>query len=58
MTTQAIEMVTSTSIPNLPVRRCRVRHVCELGHEIPLVAADLISAYDVILPTGRKKVSG
>jgi phosphoribosylaminoimidazole-succinocarboxamide synthase len=45
------EAVTETRIPNLPLRRGKVRDIYDLGDEILLVATDRISAYDVVLPT-------
>ncbi|MGB0715973.1 MAG: phosphoribosylaminoimidazolesuccinocarboxamide synthase [Phycisphaerae bacterium] len=43
--------VTQTNIPNLPLRRGKVRDVYDWGEEILLVATDRISAFDVIMPT-------
>jgi len=43
--------VVQTHLPNLPVRRGKVRDVYDLGHELLLVATDRISAYDVVMPT-------
>jgi phosphoribosylaminoimidazole-succinocarboxamide synthase len=43
--------VITTHIPNLPVRRGKVRDVYDLGDELLIVATDRISAYDVVLPT-------
>ena len=40
-----------SSIPNLPVRRGKVRDVYDLGDTLLLVASDRISAFDVIMPT-------
>ncbi len=51
MTAQTSQIVTQTNIPNVPVRRGKVRDVYDLGDELLLVATDRISAYDVILPT-------
>ena len=51
MTAQTSQVVTQTNIPNIPVRRGKVRDVYDLGDELLLVATDRISAYDVILPT-------
>jgi len=51
MTVQTSQVVTQTNIPNVPVRRGKVRDVYDLGDELLLVATDRISAYDVILPT-------
>jgi phosphoribosylaminoimidazole-succinocarboxamide synthase len=44
-------VVTRTDIPDLPLRRGKVRDIYDLGDEILLVATDRISAYDVVLPT-------
>ena len=44
-------IVTRTDIPDLPLRRGKVRDIYDLGDEILLVATDRISAYDVVLPT-------
>lgn len=41
-----------SDIPNLPVRRGKVRDVYDLGDSLLIVASDRISAFDVILPTG------
>jgi len=43
--------IAQTSLPNLPVRRGKVRDVYDLGSELLLVATDRISAYDVVMPT-------
>ncbi|UCE61430.1 MAG: phosphoribosylaminoimidazolesuccinocarboxamide synthase [Phycisphaerales bacterium] len=51
MPTDAVEIVTQTAIPDLPLRRGKVRDIYDLGDEILLVATDRISAYDVVLPT-------
>jgi len=51
MTVQIPQIVTQTNIPDVPVRRGKVRDVYDLGDELLLVATDRISAYDVILPT-------
>jgi len=51
MTVQTSHVVTQTNIPNVPVRRGKVRDVYDLGDELLLVATDRISAYDVVLPT-------
>ena len=45
-------VVLETSLPNLPVRRGKVRDVYDLGERLLLVATDRISAFDWILPTG------
>ena len=41
-----------SSIPNLPVRRGKVRDVYDLGDRLLIVATDRISAFDWVLPTG------
>jgi phosphoribosylaminoimidazole-succinocarboxamide synthase len=46
-----IKPVTRTELPNLPVRRGKVRDIYDLGDEVLLVATDRISAYDVVLDT-------
>jgi phosphoribosylaminoimidazole-succinocarboxamide synthase len=45
-------VVLETSIPNLPVRRGKVRDVYDLGDRILLVSTDRISAFDWVLPSG------
>src|SRR4051812_27449577 len=41
-----------SNIPNLPVRRGKVRDVYDLGNEtLLIVTSDRISAFDVIMPT-------
>ena len=45
-------VVLESSIPQLPVRRGKVRDVYDLGDRLLLVASDRISAFDYILPTG------
>ncbi len=44
-------VVTETSIPDVKVRRGKVRDIYELADSLLLVATDRISAYDVVLPT-------
>ncbi len=44
--------VLQSNIPNLPLRRGKVRDVYDLGDSLLIVASDRISAFDVILPTG------
>ena len=51
MPTDAVEIVTQTTIPDYPLRRGKVRDIYDLGDEILLVATDRISAYDIVLPT-------
>jgi phosphoribosylaminoimidazole-succinocarboxamide synthase len=41
-----------TSVPNLPVRRGKVRDIFDLGDTLLLVSTDRISAFDWVLPTG------
>ena len=41
-----------TQIPELPVRRGKVRDIYELGESLLLVSTDRISAFDWVLPTG------
>jgi phosphoribosylaminoimidazole-succinocarboxamide synthase len=45
-------VVLETSIPNLPVRRGKVRDIYDLGDRILLVSTDRISAFDWVLPSG------
>ncbi len=45
-------VVLKTSIPNLSVRRGKVRDVYDLGDRILLVSTDRISAFDWVLPSG------
>jgi len=51
MSSHTAEVVTETNIPGYPLRRGKVRDIYDLGDEVLLVAADRISAYDVVLPT-------
>src|SRR6476661_8524605 len=41
-----------SSIPNIPVRRGKVRDVYDFGDRLLIVATDRISAFDWVLPTG------
>lgn len=42
-----------SNIPNLPVRRGKVRDVYQLGNDrLLIIASDRISAFDVVMPTG------
>lgn len=41
-----------SQIPNIPVRRGKVRDVYDFGDRLLLVATDRISAFDWVLPTG------
>lgn len=50
-TAEAAAVLAETKLPDLPLRRGKVRDVYDLGDEILLVATDRISAYDVVLPT-------
>lgn len=45
-------VVLETSIPNVPMRRGKVRDVYDLGENLLLVSTDRISAFDWILPSG------
>ncbi len=45
-------VVLETSLPNLPVRRGKVRDIYDLGDQLLLVSTDRISAFDWVLPTG------
>jgi len=45
-------IVLQTSLPNLPVRRGKVRDVYDLGDRLLLVSTDRLSAFDWVLPTG------
>jgi len=44
--------VLESNIPNLPLRRGKVRDVYDLGESLLIVASDRLSAFDVVLPTG------
>ncbi len=50
--TMSTSVVLKTSIPNLSVRRGKVRDVYDLGDRILLVSTDRISAFDWVLPSG------
>ncbi len=41
-----------TDIPDLPVRRGKVRDIYDLGPQLLIVATDRISAFDVVMPNG------
>ncbi|MCO6459461.1 MAG: phosphoribosylaminoimidazolesuccinocarboxamide synthase [Pirellulaceae bacterium] len=41
-----------TALPDLPVRRGKVRDIYDLGHSLLMVSTDRISAFDWVLPTG------
>ena len=45
-------VVLETSLPDLPVRRGKVRDIYNLGDQLLLVSTDRISAFDWVLPTG------
>jgi len=44
--------ITETKLPDLPVRRGKVRDIYDLGDALLLVSTDRISAFDWVLPTG------
>jgi phosphoribosylaminoimidazole-succinocarboxamide synthase len=44
--------ILETRLPDLPVRRGKVRDVYDLGDELLIVSTDRISAFDWVLPTG------
>ncbi len=48
----ASPVVLETTIPDLPVRRGKVRDIYDLGDRLLLVSTDRISAFDWILPSG------
>jgi len=48
----ANDVVLKTEIPDLPVRRGKVRDIYELGDRLAIVATDRISTFDVVMPTG------
>ena len=41
-----------TELPDLPLKRGKVRDVYDLGEQLLLVSSDRISAFDWVLPTG------
>jgi len=41
-----------TDLPDLPLKRGKVRDVYDLGEQLLLVSSDRISAFDWVLPTG------
>ncbi len=45
-------VVLKTDIPNVPVKRGKVRDIYDLGDALLIVASDRISAFDVIMNTG------
>ncbi|MBN1489273.1 MAG: phosphoribosylaminoimidazolesuccinocarboxamide synthase [Phycisphaerae bacterium] len=45
-------LILETTIPNVPVRRGKVRDIYDLGDELLLVATDRISAFDVVMANG------
>ncbi len=44
--------ILETNLPNLPLKRGKVRDVYDLGEELLFVSTDRISAFDWVLPTG------
>ena len=44
--------ILETNLPNLSVRRGKVRDIYDLGDQLLFVATDRISAFDWVLPTG------
>lgn len=40
-----------TNLPDLPVRRGKVRDIYDLGDRLVMIATDRVSAFDVVLPT-------
>lgn len=46
------DVILVTDIPDLPVRRGKVRDVYDLGDRLAIVATDRLSAFDVVMPTG------
>jgi phosphoribosylaminoimidazole-succinocarboxamide synthase len=46
------QTILKTSVPDLPVRRGKVRDIYDLGDRLLLVSTDRISAFDWVLPTG------
>jgi phosphoribosylaminoimidazole-succinocarboxamide synthase len=49
------DVIHKTDIPDLPVRRGKVRDVYDLGDVLAIVATDRISAFDVVMPTAIPK---
>jgi phosphoribosylaminoimidazole-succinocarboxamide synthase len=45
-------VLVKTDLPELPVRRGKVRDIYDLGESLLLVSTDRISAFDWVLPTG------
>ena len=45
------EGVLQTALSDYPVRRGKVRDICDLGDQLLLVSTDRISAFDGVLPT-------
>jgi len=41
-----------TNVPNVPVKRGKVRDIYDLGDRLLIVATDRISAFDVVMPNG------
>ena len=48
----ASPVVLETNIPNVPVKRGKVRDIYDLGEQLLLVSSDRISAFDWVLPSG------
>ncbi len=46
------QAIMETNVPNIPVKRGKVRDIYDLGDKLILVATDRISAFDVIMPNG------
>jgi phosphoribosylaminoimidazole-succinocarboxamide synthase len=44
--------ILETNLPDLPLKRGKVRDVYELGEDLLIVSTDRISAFDWVLPTG------
>lgn len=44
--------ILETNLPNLPLKRGKVRDVYDLGESLLIVSTDRISAFDWVLPTG------
>jgi phosphoribosylaminoimidazole-succinocarboxamide synthase len=47
-----MNVVLSTSLPDFPCRRGKVRDVYDLGDRLAIVATDRISAFDWVMPNG------
>ena len=44
--------ILETNLPNLPLKRGKVRDVYDFGDALLIVSTDRISAFDWVLPTG------